>query len=150
MQLVLPDDYAYVLLTASSYAFLNVYQSRNVSIQRRAAGIKYPQVYADKAQEDANPAAFKFNCAQRAHYNTLESANGVLFGTLVTGLRYPMLATGMGVLYFIGRIIYTRGYTAQGPDGRNKSGGILGGGMPYLFALSTALTAFQMLGLKLF
>ncbi|KAG8865401.1 hypothetical protein FRB96_000291 [Tulasnella sp. 330] len=148
MHLVLPNDYPYVLLTASSYAFLNVYQANNVGRQRKASGIKYPQVYADKVQQDANPAAFKFNCAQRAHYNTLESANGVLFGTLVTGLRYPMLATGMGVLYFVGRILFTMGYTANGPDGRGKYGGFIGGTMPYIFALSTAWTAFQMLGLK--
>ncbi|KAG8986448.1 hypothetical protein FRB94_005636 [Tulasnella sp. JGI-2019a] len=148
MHLVLPDNYAFVLLVVSSYAFLNVYQSLNVARTRKAAGIKYPQVYATKQEQEANPAAFAFNCAQRAHYNTLESAAGVYFGTLVTGLRYPLAAAGMGAAYFIGRIIFTASYTKNGPDGRGKYGGAVGGTMPYLFALSTAWTAFQMLKLK--
>ncbi|KAG8986449.1 hypothetical protein FRB94_005637 [Tulasnella sp. JGI-2019a] len=148
MHLVIPDNYTYVLLAASSYALLNAYQSRNVGKARKAAGIKYPQVYATKEEQEANPAAYAFNCAQRAHYNTLESSAGMYFGTLVTGLKYPLLAAGMGAAYFVGRIIFTEAYTRVGPHGRTKYGGFLGGTMPYLFALTTAWTTFQMLELK--
>ena len=52
----------------------------------------------------------KFNCAQRAHQNTLEVVPHALFTILFSGLRYPTAATALGSLWVFGRIIYTMGY----------------------------------------
>lgn len=40
-----------------------------VSAARKAANVKYPAMYATGEDQ----ASIKFNCAQRAHYNTLEN-----------------------------------------------------------------------------
>jgi glutathione S-transferase len=38
-----------------------------VSSARKASGIKYPQMYASKEEQDKSKEALKFNCVQRAH-----------------------------------------------------------------------------------
>ena len=62
--------------------------------------------------------AHSFNCAQRAHLNTLESVTYVLFGVLYSGLRYPVLAASLGATWTIGRVLYTIGYTTGDPQKR--------------------------------
>jgi uncharacterized MAPEG superfamily protein len=88
-----------------------------------AVHITYPSlpyalnvVYADVAETKANPAAMRFNCAQRAHQNTLEVMPHTLFTILFAGLRYPTLATALGSLWVFGRVIYTMGYATGDPD----------------------------------
>jgi len=74
----------------------------------------YP-AYADTAEAKANPAAMKFNCAQRAHQNTLESVPHTLLSILFAGLRYPTAATALGSLWVFGRLVYTMGYSTGDP-----------------------------------
>ncbi|KAG6333703.1 hypothetical protein ID866_5386 [Astraeus odoratus] len=85
-------------------------------------------VYAEQAECKANPAAQQFNCAQRAHQNTLEFAPIFTFGTLITGLKYPCVAAALGSGFVLGRIIYTLGYKTGNP-GRVRSGA------PFLFLI---------------
>lgn len=71
--------------------------------------------YADAAEAKANPAAMRFNCAQRAHQNTLEVVPHTLFTILFSGLRYPTIAIAFGSIWLFGRIIYTVGYSSGDP-----------------------------------
>ena len=57
----------------------------------------------------------RFNCAQRAHQNTLESVPHTLFTILFAGLRYPTAATALGSVWVFGRLIYTTGYATGDP-----------------------------------
>ena len=57
----------------------------------------------------------KFNCAQRAHHNTLEVMPHTLFTLLFSGLRYPGAATALGAVWLFGRIVYTMGYATGDP-----------------------------------
>ena len=61
---------------------------------------------------------FEFNVAQRIAYNYLEHIQMVLVWIMVSGLRYPYVSIGSGIVYFIGRLIYTVGYSRFGPNGR--------------------------------
>lgn len=124
--IVVPGNYGYVALAACSMAWLNVFQSRMVGNKRKVAGVAYPQMYADKAQQEASKDAFVFNCAQRAHGNTLEWLPTALFALLFTGLKYPLFAAGAGAAITIGRGLYTVGYVNYGPGGRNLIGGMVG------------------------
>lgn len=76
---------------------------------RRQAGIKYPQLYATKEQEESSEKARIFNCTQRAHQNTLEYAPMSIFCILVSGLSYPRLTVSLATVYLVGRIFYTTG-----------------------------------------
>ena len=52
----------------------------------------------------------RFNNAMRAHINTLEMLPMAIGCVAVTGLKYPWIGFGEGVLILIGRIAYLIGY----------------------------------------
>ena len=69
--------------------------------------------------------AEQFNCAQRAHGNFLENASQTMLFTLVAGLKYPQLATGLGAAWLVFRSLFLYGYQScvVGNKGRGRSGG---------------------------
>lgn len=101
-----------------SLAWVLSWQSILVGVARKRAGIAYPQMYAEQTECKSNPAALQFNCTQRAHQNTLESAPVFVLGTIVTGLKYPVVAAALGSGFIVGRVIYTLGYKTGNPDKR--------------------------------
>ncbi|CED82387.1 GST, gst [Phaffia rhodozyma] len=122
---LLPQDYGFVALAATSTFYLHVYQVLQVSKYRKLAKVVYPQFMAEKAQMDANPDAVKFNCAQRAHGNTLEILPHMLFGILFNGLFFPKISAALGACWVIGRILFTYGYVTGNPMARYHYGGQL-------------------------
>ncbi|KAI6040842.1 hypothetical protein EDC04DRAFT_2672877 [Pisolithus marmoratus] len=115
--ILLPEEYKYITGPLVSLGWVLFWQALLVGRARRRAGIAYPQckLYAEQAECKANPAAVKFNCTQRAHQNTLESVPIVVLGTLVTGLKYPLLAAGLSSAFSVGRVLYTWGYKSGNP-----------------------------------
>lgn len=82
---------------------------------RKKYNVKYPTMYASKAETKE---ADKFNCAQRAHQNTLENVPMFLVVALLGGLLHPLAcAIGAGV-YNLGKICYIYGYSRGSPEGR--------------------------------
>jgi len=142
--IVLPEGYSYVLASVASTAWLNAWQMYKVGSARKAAQVKYPQLYAEKAEAEAEPLKMKFNCTQRAHQNTLESLPTMLVCTLLTGLKYPYVAAGLGGGWVLGRVLYTVGYSTGDPNQRNKKGGLLGGISLLSLVLATSYTAYQL------
>ncbi|KAM5531407.1 hypothetical protein V8D89_014931 [Ganoderma adspersum] len=122
MSIVLPKEYAYPAAAAVSTFWLLLYQTARVSMARKASKVDYPQVYAEKAEAAENPAAFKFNCTQRAHQNTLESLPMILASTLITGVKYPKVAASLCRVWTVCRVLYTIGYSTGIPKKRNLFG----------------------------
>ncbi|KAJ6612820.1 hypothetical protein B0H10DRAFT_281058 [Mycena sp. CBHHK59/15] len=118
--LIVPTGFSYVTAALMSTIFLLGGQIVAVSRHRSFAGVPYPQLYADKAEAAASPAAYKFNCAQRVHQNTLEYLPGLYMMTTVFGLKYPVLAASSLGLWVVGRIAYSIGYMTGVPDNRNN------------------------------
>jgi len=56
------------------------------------AGLEYPHLYAEKAEAAASKDAMIFNCTQRAAQNTLEYLPVVITCTVITAVKYPILA----------------------------------------------------------
>jgi len=125
LTLVLPDNFGYVALAVAGTYWLNLWQISRVGAARGRAKVAYPQAYAEVAQATASQDAFKFNCAQRAHNNTLEHVPAVISGLVLTGLKYPILASALGATWIIGRVLYTLGYITGDPAKRNTRGGSL-------------------------
>ena len=94
--------------------FANQYLVVGVMQARKKYGIKYPNLYAPPGHKNEEA----FNCAQRAHQNTVESQALFLVELVVVGLFYPLFAASCGSLYSVGRILYGYGYAKNGPDGR--------------------------------
>jgi len=60
----------------------------------------------------------EFNNYQRSHYNFVEGVVPALTALLVSGLSYPRFATAGGLVYIVGRAMYTYGYRTGGPSAR--------------------------------
>ncbi|KAG2154628.1 hypothetical protein DEU56DRAFT_769474 [Suillus clintonianus] len=114
----LPEGYGYIPSSLMTIGWVLFWQSILVGKYRKRAGIEYPQLYAEKAEVKDSNAALRFNCVQRAHQNTLESAPLVFVSTVVAGLKYPALAAAMCVAYSFARIFYTVGYKSGQPKRR--------------------------------
>jgi len=120
-----PENYGFVFAGVFGTMIANLYCSINVSKHRKKFGIKYPALYADAThinkdckKEDVET----FNCAQRAHQNTLESLSSVQLMGALNGLMFPQFAASCLGVYSVGRILYCNGYTKNGPDGRMLGG----------------------------
>ncbi|KAH7886372.1 hypothetical protein F5I97DRAFT_1937227 [Phlebopus sp. FC_14] len=124
--IILPAEFGYVGAALVSTVWVLGWQVFVVGRHRTKSGIKYPQLYAEKAEAAASKDAHLFNCAQRAHQNTLEHFPFILVTTLVTGVKYPVLAASACAFWSFTRILYTIGYTSGDPAKRNTRGGILG------------------------
>ncbi|KAJ7135481.1 hypothetical protein C8R43DRAFT_1021235 [Mycena crocata] len=118
--LVVPEGTSYVAGAVLSTVFLLLGQTYAVIKYRGLSRIAYPRVYADKAEMDANPNAVVFNCAQRAHQNTLENLPMLYSMTLITALKYPTLAASALGLWSLARVSYTLGYTTGNPKKRTN------------------------------
>ncbi|KNZ74146.1 Microsomal glutathione S-transferase 3 [Termitomyces sp. J132] len=110
-----PDGLEYVAASLLSTVFVLVGHSINVSKWRKRSGIKYPQLYAEKAEVEASRDALIFNCAQRAHANTLENLPMIYATTLITAVKYPIVAAAACGAWSLSRIFYTRGYLSGDP-----------------------------------
>ena len=109
-----PADYKWVLLALVGVFFANQYLVIGVMKARKKYGVKYPNLYAPPGHKNEEA----FNCAQRAHQNTVESQALFLVELVIVGLFYPLFAATCGALYSVGRILYGYGYATKGPDGR--------------------------------
>ena len=103
-------------------------QSINVAKARKKYGITYPTLYATKDDIDAKGKCkdakdvLAYNCAQRAHQNTVENMSTVQLLGALNGLLFPRFAAGCLLTYAIGRVLYGYGYTSGGPTGRMAGG----------------------------
>lgn len=87
------------------------------------------------------PAAFIYNCTQRAHGNYIENLSPFLASLLIAGLRFPFTATAAGAVWIVSRYIYMIGY--QNPAwGANGKGRLRGSGYFLAQLVLTGLTAY--------
>ncbi|CAK7269144.1 hypothetical protein SEPCBS57363_003452 [Sporothrix epigloea] len=114
----IPAQYGYVLGTVTALFFVNTYHSLLTGSYRKAAKIAYPNCYASAEQAAKEPAAFQFNCAQRAHANFIENLPPVIANILIAGIKFPVLSASLGAAWAVSRVLYARGYTRNGPKGR--------------------------------
>lgn len=102
---------------------------------RKAAGIPYPYAYAEKSAVEAadNTTAermTRFNSAQRAHANFLENHTNNLALILLSGLKYPVAASALGVVWSLNRVLFALGYM----DTSKKAGNGRYRGIGHFFA----------------
>ncbi|KAH8990175.1 hypothetical protein EDB86DRAFT_1803677 [Lactarius hatsudake] len=115
----LPSNYPWVLASIFSIVPVLQLQTSFVVKARKRAGIHYPQLYAEKAEQEASKDARIFNCAQRAHHNTLENVPSMVLSTLISAIHYPTYAAiGCGIWSF-SRVLYTMGYSTGEPRRRS-------------------------------
>ncbi|KAH8652549.1 glutathione S-transferase-like protein [Xylariales sp. PMI_506] len=134
---------SFVLTAAAASFFVNTYHFLLTARTRKAAGIKYPAPYASEELAAKDPAAFRFNCAQRAHGNFVENYSPFLGALLISGLRFPVASAALGVTWVLGRAWYAAGYVSQGPKGR-VTGFFLASMSDFALKIMAAWTGVQM------
>ncbi|KAK3063483.1 hypothetical protein LTR53_018890 [Teratosphaeriaceae sp. CCFEE 6253] len=77
---------------------------------------------ADSAEK--KKAMYLFNCAKRAEDNFHENHASFIAAMLIAGVQYPLTATGLGLAWSVGRIMYAVGYTRE--DKENGKGRLAG------------------------
>ncbi|KAI0796324.1 membrane-associated proteins in eicosanoid and glutathione metabolism, partial [Irpex lacteus] len=107
--------YSYLLASVASTFWLTFWQSFRVGRARKAAGIPYPQAYAEAAVAVKSQEAQIFNCTQRAHQNTLEWLPQLYASAFIVGLKYPIPAAIGVASWTFGRVLYTIGYSSGDP-----------------------------------
>ncbi|KAH9840273.1 membrane-associated proteins in eicosanoid and glutathione metabolism [Rhodofomes roseus] len=99
--------------------WLSFWQTMKAVGARKRAGIEYPRVYAEKAEAEESKEAMIFNCTQRAAYNTIEHLPVVITSTIITSVKYPVLAAMLCGIWSLCRFVYTIGYSTGDPLKRN-------------------------------
>eukprot|EP00879_Flechtneria_rotunda_P002067 GHRR01002246.1.p1 GENE.GHRR01002246.1~~GHRR01002246.1.p1 ORF type:complete len:205 (+),score=39.07 GHRR01002246.1:67-615(+) len=130
----LPPEYGYVLVSVATSAVLIQWQAIRVGAARRKYGVPYPKMYADDNSEEARV----FNCTQRAHQNTLETLPAMLAMEALLGIIYPVTAAALGMIWNIGRVVYTTGYSKGDPNKRIP--GVAIASLAYLATIIVTLT----------
>ena len=99
-----------MVLAAALPAFVNFWQMSRIMSLRKKHDIKYPTMVSEKHKD--------FNCAQRAHHNTLELLPFFFPALLLGGIRYPLYAGITGAVFSVGRVMYSLGYYTGNPEKR--------------------------------
>ncbi|SCV69527.1 BQ2448_2547 [Microbotryum intermedium] len=77
-QLLIPNDFKYVIAVGACTGLLNIYQSILVSKARKRAGIKYPALYASNQEAERNAAAKAFSKSARLSSAPFALPRGVI------------------------------------------------------------------------
>ncbi|EIE25236.1 glutathione S-transferase [Coccomyxa subellipsoidea C-169] len=124
-------EFGYVVLVVfASILVHHGYMAFSVVKARKKYNVKYPALYADKENKDAE----LFDCVQRGHQNSLENYPQFLACLILAGLSYPVTSAITGVIYLIGRIVYFQGY-ATGVPGKRLRGAFFNFAMLFFYGL---------------
>jgi glutathione S-transferase len=112
--LTISPDFGYAVAVSGLTMLVSLYGASKVMSGRKLYNVNYPALYAPEGHQNAE----RFNCAQRAHQNTLESIAMVNILMLLNALLFPQTSAALGAVWCVGRVLYIQGYSDKGPDGR--------------------------------
>nr|KAJ3402118.1 Microsomal glutathione S-transferase 3 [Polyrhizophydium stewartii] len=118
--IALTHDHGYAAAVGLASALFVLSLGIRVGGARRKAEVPYPYLYADRAEAEKDPKKHLFNCAQRAHQNTLETYPIFLVLYTLAALQHPRYAAIAGAVWIAGRHVYASGYSTGDPAKRNR------------------------------
>lgn len=130
---LLPPQYGFVLASLASTAALLQWLAIRVALARREYGVDYPKMYADDGTEQGKT----FDCIQRAHQNTLETAPAQMVLISLLGVAHPVPAAAAQAAWVAGRVVYALGYSTGDPKARLP--GVAVAGLVYVGTIAAAL-----------
>ncbi|KAF9921800.1 Microsomal glutathione S-transferase 3 [Linnemannia zychae] len=138
-------EYGYTVAVSVVSTILVTYFGVKVGTYRKTAGVPLPAMYADEEEAKKDKKKMIFNCKQRVHQNTLEGFTSYMVSLMIAGARYPVAAPVLGLIWCVGRLAYSYGYTSGDPSKRMYGGfgqigalGLLGLNIKIAFDMITA------------
>ncbi|KAF9349796.1 Microsomal glutathione S-transferase 3 [Mortierella sp. AD094] len=117
--ITIAPEYGYTLAVSVISSILVTVLGHNVGAYRKVAGVSLPQMYAEDAEAKKDKKKMIFNCKQRVHQNTLEGFTTYMASLLIAGIQYPTASAGLGLVWCVGRVFYSYGYSTGDPGKRN-------------------------------
>ena len=130
--LSLPKAYGLVLIVNLILSgFLLIYLGVQVGAARKAfqekaekdgdkdaeARYSYPKMYAEGFSTNAK----LFNCVQRGHQHALETYTQFITLSAIGGITFPITTLIGGLLWFLSRILWAKGYKTGEPSKRYQN-----------------------------
>jgi len=115
VSIAIKPEYGYVIGVGIASAFMCTWHGITVGMARKKYGVKYPTMYANKAEVKEADA---FNCYQRAHGNLMENYPQFLMMLFLGGVEHPLTATACGLIWMAGRVAFALGYQTGDPSKR--------------------------------
>ncbi|KAG7356057.1 MAPEG family protein [Nitzschia inconspicua] len=144
--LVVPPAYGWVVLGAGIGPFItNMYLAGAVMKGRKEYNVQYPNCYATPGYHKN---ADEFNRIQRSHQNFCEGLDQYIVMTVLGGLKYPIACAVGSIFFFLGSILYQKGYSDTSLDvqtARFKKGGAIKYIGIFISLYSTGALAYSML-----
>lgn len=119
ISITLDVNYCWVILSSAVIALQVVLTGFAIGGLRKKLNVPYPDMgngrFAAKLEDKDWET---FNNYQRAHYNYVEQVSSAQTFLLLGGLFHPIPSASLGLVYILGRQLYTWGYRAKGASGR--------------------------------
>ncbi|KAJ3302203.1 Microsomal glutathione S-transferase 3 [Kappamyces sp. JEL0829] len=120
LTVALTAEHALPLFAGIASCVMVTYLGSKVSGARKKAKVPYPHMYCSPEECEKDKAKHIFNCAQRAHHNTLENFPSFLVLLATSSILYPTYAGALGFTWIVGRIMYANGYISGNPSNRQQ------------------------------
>lgn len=130
---LLPPQYGLVLASLASTAALLQWLAIRVALARREYDVQYPKMYVDDGTERGR----RFDCVQRSHQNTLETAPAQMVLIALLGLAHPVPAAAAQAAWVAARAAYAIGYSTGDP--KERLPGVAVSGLVYVGTIAAAL-----------
>ncbi|KAG0254286.1 Microsomal glutathione S-transferase 3 [Mortierella polycephala] len=117
--ITLAPEYGYTIAASVFSTVVVTVLAIKVGSYRKVAGVPLPNMYADDAEAKKDKKKMIFNCKQRVHQNTLEGFSSYLLSLMIAGISYPKASAGLGLVWCLGRMAYSYGYTSGDPNKRS-------------------------------
>ncbi|CAL1270930.1 unnamed protein product [Larinioides sclopetarius] len=110
LTIAIDEDYGYVIVVGVLSILFGYGLGVNVYLARVRFGIKYPTMYTGTNMQ--------FDCMQRVHANYLEMFPTFLTLLFCGGLAHPFNCAIAGIVYLLGRLVYSIAYSSGDPQKR--------------------------------
>eukprot|EP00227_Mantoniella_beaufortii_P019642 CAMPEP_0197590660 /NCGR_PEP_ID=MMETSP1326-20131121/11823_1 /TAXON_ID=1155430 /ORGANISM="Genus nov. species nov., Strain RCC2288" /LENGTH=142 /DNA_ID=CAMNT_0043155837 /DNA_START=47 /DNA_END=475 /DNA_ORIENTATION=+ len=118
MSITISNEFGYAAYAVGAGLLACTYGAFVVVSARKKYDVQYPNLYAPESHKKKK----EFDCAQRAHQNTLEAFPAVAVSVVINALAYPRASAILGGIWALGRVLYIRGYSSGDPDKRMTGG----------------------------